>query len=119
MSFPWDWYWYVGGDQRQAYSSKSGTYISSSDETFTAWIAAGNIPTNIASEAELGEVLSQYSLRPAHTNVLDGYKDAQARELTIKVVAKILLWLVNEVRALKGQQAINANQFRAFIKEQM
>lgn len=61
-------------------------------------------------------MLAPYSLRPTAANVLDGYQDTQSRKLTIEIVAKVLLWLVNEVRTLKGQQTISAAGFRAFVK---
>jgi hypothetical protein len=113
---PADWYWFVAGDEARAYSSNTGEYVQVSDAAFQAWREAGNAPTRIASEAELGEVLAQYSLRPLHVGVLDGYKDSQASQISIKVAAKILFWLVNEVRALKGQQPITAVTFRNFVK---
>lgn len=81
-----------------------------------AWVSDGTIPTRIASEAELGEVLAAYSLRPAAANVLDGYQDSQSKQLTIQVVAKVLLWCVNEIRTLKGQPTVTGAQFRAFLK---
>jgi hypothetical protein len=113
---PRNWYWRVAGSDTQRYSSASGNYVSVSDATYLAWVANGGVPTNILNEAELGEVLAQYSLRPIAANVLDGYKDSQAAKLTIEVVAKILLWLVNEVRTLKGQGTITAAQFKTFVK---
>lgn len=116
---PRNWYWIVAGDETKVYSSVSGDYVPVADATYAAWTADGTPPSRIASEAELGEVLSQHALRPAHAGVLDGYKDTQAKRLTIEIVAKILLWCVNEIRSLKGQASLNAGQFRAFIKDQL
>lgn len=113
---PQNWYWAVAGATTLVYSSAAGDYVQASDPTYVAWRESGGLPTQIANEAELGEVLAAYSLRPAAANVLDGYQDTQSRQLTIQVVAKILLWLVNEVRTLKGQPTVNAAQFRAFVK---
>lgn len=113
---PQNWYWVVNGSTTQVYSSASGDYVHIDNATYAAWAAAGNSATRIASEAELGEVLAPYQLRPAAPNVLDGYQDAHSKKITIEVVAKILLWLVNEVRTLKGQPTISAAQFRAFVK---
>ena len=113
---PSDWYWYVAGDETKAYSSATGDYVQPSNAAFAAWLERGNTPTRIVSEAELGEVLAAYSLRPAAANVLDGYQDTQSRQLTLQVVAKVLLWCVNEIRTLKGQQTITGAQFRNFLK---
>lgn len=113
---PQNWYWIVGGDETKAYSSTASDYVPNADAAYTAWRERGNAATRIASEAELGDVLSQHSLRPAAANVLDGFQDAQSRRLTIEVVAKVLLWCVNEIRTLKGQPTVNAGQFRAFLK---
>ena len=116
---PYDWYWIVAGSTTQVYSSKSGDYVPVADATYQAWLVQDNLPTRILNEAELGEVLAEYRLRPNAAAVLDGFKETHARKLTIEVVAKILLWLVNEVRTLKGQQPVTAAQFKAFVKDQM
>lgn len=113
---PADWYWIVGGDGTKVFSSASGSMVPVSNATYQAWLADGTLPTRIASKAELGDVLAPYSVRPTDADVLDGYQDTQARKLTIEVVAKVLFNLANEVRALKGQQALTAAQFRAYVK---
>jgi hypothetical protein len=116
---PRNWYWRVAGSTTQVYSSLAADYVPVADATYQAWLASGGIPTSIASEAELGDVLAPYALRPAAANVLDSYKESQANKLTLEVVAKILLWLVNEVRTLKGQGTITAQQFKTFVKGQL
>lgn len=116
---PTDWYWKVNNSTTQVYSSRVGNYIPVEDKTYVGWLSNGGIPTSIETEAALGDVLSQYSIRPVATSVLDGYKDDQARKITLEVVAKILFYLVNEIRGLKGQNPINANQFRNQVKELM
>lgn len=116
---PSDWYWIVRNDESRFYSSKSGTFVTATDKGYVAFLAAGNSPTRIASEAELGEVLAPFALRPTAATVLDAYKDSQSRELTMKTIAKVLFNLANEVRALKGQQPVNAAQFRAYLKDLM
>lgn len=113
---PRNWYWRVAGSDTQVYSSASGDYVPVADAAYQAWLSAGNTPTNIPNEAELGEVLSRYSLRPVAAQVLDGYTETQAKKLTLEVVAKILFYLTNEVRALKGQQPVTAAQFKTFVK---
>jgi len=113
---PENWYWKVAGSTTHVYSSAVGDYVPVDDATFVAWKSDGTLPTNIASAEELGEVLAPYNLRPVHENVLDAYRDTQARKLTIEVVAKVLFNLVNEIRVLKGQSQITAAQFRNYVK---
>lgn len=111
---PFDWYWIVGGER--VFSSAAATYVLADNAAYLAWTASGGIPTAIASEAELGEVLAPLNIRPTPVNVLDAYQDTQARILTVEVVAKVLFKLVNEICVLKGQQQITAAQFRAYVK---
>lgn len=112
---PIDWYWIVGGETR-VFSSKAGNFVQPSNAAYVAWVAEGGVPTRIASKADLGEVLAPYQIRPADVDVLDGYQDAHSRKITIEVVAKVLFAQANEIRALKGQPAVNAAQFRAYVK---
>lgn len=113
---PKDWYWIVNGDETQVYSSKARNFVQAANATYQAWLSAGGLPSRIASAAELGEVLAPYNLRPAHAATLDGYTEAQATKLTVEAVAKALFFVVNEVRGLKGQQPVNASQFKNFLK---
>lgn len=112
-----DHYWIVGGSTTQVYSSKIGDYVPVDDATYQAWRAAGNTPSNIDTEANLGDVLAPYSLRPVAANVLDGYTDSQATKLTIETVAKILFNHENRIRTeVESKSAVTAAQFKAFIK---
>lgn len=113
---PTNWYWIIAGNEARFYSSASGDYVTPTDAAYVAWLAAGGTPSHIASEAELGAVLAPYALRPTATGVLDAYQGAQADGLTAQVVAKALFYLANQVRALQGQQAISAAQFRTVLK---
>jgi hypothetical protein len=115
---PANWYWFVGGNEAQAFSSATGNYVPADDATFAAWKADGTKPTRIASEAELGEVLADARVRPADeaSTVVDAYKDRHSREVSLQLVAKWMLWQTNETRALKGQAPISAAQFRNFLK---
>lgn len=113
---PADWYWIVNGNETKVYSSASGDFVRTDDATYVEWLSDGTVPTRIANEAELGEVLADYQIRPTAANVLDGYKDKHSRKITIEVVAKVLFALANEVRALKGQQPLTAAQFRQYVK---
>lgn len=113
---PLDWYWIVNGSTTQVYSSKTGDYVPVASANYAAWLAAGGVPSRAASEADLGEVLALHSLRPTPVNILDGYQDAHSRKITLEIVAKVLLWCVNEIRTLKGQKPVSAAQFRTFVK---
>jgi hypothetical protein len=110
---PTDWYWNVGG---LIYSSAAGNYVPSNDLNFLEWKSDGTLPTAIANEAELGEVLAPHNLRPGPTTILDVYQDTQARKLTLEVVAKVLFNIVNEICVLKGQAPVTAQQFRNYVK---
>lgn len=118
---PTNWYWIVAGDESRAFSSAAGNYVPANNAAFAAWKADGTVPTRIASEVELGEVLADARVRPADAaaTVADAFKDRHARELTLQVVAKWMLWATNEIRTLKGQAPVSAAQFRAFLKGQM
>lgn len=116
---PANWYWIVAGSATQVFSSASGNYVATGDATYQAWLAGGNTPTRIASEAELGDVLAPYQIRPVAAGVLDGYKDSQASKLTIEIVAKVLFNHENRLRALEGKQAVTANQFKTALKDLM
>jgi hypothetical protein len=113
---PSNWYWIVNGDETRVYSSASGDYVQPDDASYVAWSGDGSLPTRIANEAELGEVLAEYQIRPTAANVLDGYKDKHSRKITIEVVAKLLFAYANEIRALKGQSPLTAQQFRQYVK---
>lgn len=113
---PRNWYWYVGGDETRVFSSASGDYVPAGDPTFAAWKASGGVPTRIANEAELGEVLAPHSARPANAVILDAYKDSQAAKLTIEVAAKVLFNHENRLRALEGKAPANAAQFKTALK---
>jgi hypothetical protein len=118
---PSNWYWIVGGNEAQVFSSAAGNYVSANDAAFVAWKADGTMPTRIASKAELGEVLAEARIRPADeaAEELDAFKDRHARELNLQTVAKWMLWATNEIRTGKGQAPVSAAQFRNFLKGQM
>lgn len=44
---PSNWYWIVDGSTSQVYSSASDSYVATTDSTYEAWLAAGNVPTKI------------------------------------------------------------------------
>lgn len=106
---PKNWYWIVASDQTQAYSSASGTFVSAADTTFVAWKAAGKTPTNIDSNASLGDALAPYQIRPVHAGVLDGYTTSQASTVISHVAFKILFNHENRLRAVERNLALNGS----------
>lgn len=54
-----NWYWVVDGNTTQVYSSATAAYVPLSDATYVGWLANGNIPTAIDTEASLQDVLAQ------------------------------------------------------------
>lgn len=54
---PKDWFWIVGGDETQVYSSRSKAYVLVAGETFTQFIGTGGVATRIRNEVELQDVL--------------------------------------------------------------
>ena len=56
---PSNWYWVVAGSTTEVFASARSAYVSSSDATYLAWIAAGNRATNIDTEANLIGVLAE------------------------------------------------------------
>jgi hypothetical protein len=113
---PTNWYWIVGGDPSQVYSSAVGTYVPSSDPTYVDWAADGTPPTRVANEDELGDVLANASLRPVNAVVLDKFKGAQASKLTLELVAKVLFNHENRIRAAESKASITAAQFANALK---
>jgi hypothetical protein len=54
-----NWYWIVGGDEANVWSSRRAASIPVNDPDYVAWLAAGNWPTPIATMAELEAVLAE------------------------------------------------------------
>lgn len=120
---PRNWYWIVNGNETRVYSSLSGDYVTTSNPIYMAWLEDGTLPTRIASEAELGEVLSPHRVRPAAPNVLDAYLSTQAQEQVDLVQFKIAFNHENRLRAIERALNLNGNppnlapaQARAAVK---
>jgi hypothetical protein len=104
-----NWYWYVGGDRTKAFSSAAGDYVLANDATFAAFLADGNPPTVIDTEANLGDVLAQNIVRPVNANVLDGYKQSQATTVIQHKMFKVLFNHENRIRAIERQLGLNGS----------
>jgi hypothetical protein len=118
-----DWYWIVAGSTTQVYASKIGNYVPVADATYQAWLAAGMEPTKIASEAELGEVLVPYSLRPIPPGILQGYDDTIVKELdTMKIMRAFSLTMLDEINLLRAEHSLAARtpaQLRAAVRAKL
>ncbi len=123
---PYNWYWIVAGSTTQVYSSAAGDYVPVADATYQTWLTAGNVPNTIDTEANLGDVLAPYLLRPTAANVLDGYKTRLAADVVTQVIFKILFNHENRLRACERALSLNgsppdltANQAKAAVKALM
>lgn len=85
MFNPRNWYWVVGGDQSQVWSSAAAAYVLATDETFVAWCGGGGCPTSIISELELRDVLAaQYPEGwPALILVADAQAALEKSDVTV------------------------------------
>jgi hypothetical protein len=116
---PLDWYWRVNGDQTKVYGSLRGDYAATADATYQAWLAAGNLPTTIESEASLGAVLAPFYptvTRPVPAVILDGYQQSQSDDVFQHKVIKLLFVLVNRIQVLEGKAPFTVAQARAYVK---
>lgn len=123
---PANWYWFVGGNETQAFSSASGTFVPASDSTFQSWLAAGNTISRIDTVINLAGVLADNDVRPTDPAVLDAYQDAQALDIITMVLFRILFNHENRLRAVERALALNGSppnltpaQARAAVKALM
>ena len=58
MYNPKNWYWAVGADTTQVWSSAAAAYVAVDDADYLAWLEE-NLPTHNASEAELKAVFAE------------------------------------------------------------
>jgi hypothetical protein len=90
MYRPENWYWFVGGDETQAFSSATAAFVPAADATFAAWLAAGGVPTPIDTLANLHEVLAQAGVPPfAPVTPLQARKALRAAALMAQVEAAV------------------------------
>lgn len=120
---PKDWYWIVAGSTAQVYSSASGNYTPVSNATYQSWLAKGNLPSKIDTEANLGQTLAQYLIRPVASGVLDGYTSALSDNVMAQATFKVLFNHENRLRACERALSLNgsppdltANQAKAVVK---
>ena len=87
-----------------------------------AWLALGNLPTRIASELDLWDVLMQQAPDVAAQipAAADRQKDSAVADLdnsnALGAVFRVLLNHENRTRALEGRPAVTLAQFKTAIK---
>ena|SRR5471032_2400504 len=96
---PSKWYWFVGGDTTQAWSSEKAAFVPADDVDFEAWLANGYVATAIDSIESLGDVLvEQYldgapmtaNVAAARQGVLMASANAETVGMTDAYVAGLL-----------------------------
>jgi hypothetical protein len=55
---PRSWYWAVATKTGYVFSSASASYVPTTDATYTAWTAQGYVPTQVANEQTLVQILA-------------------------------------------------------------
>jgi len=114
---PENWYWVVAGSVTHVYSSLVGDYVAVDDPTYLEWLVAGNSPTEVASEEDLGNILAQYDVpTPVPAGILNGSKSRQVELLSKLVVLKALYHHENRIRQLEGQSTLTVPQFLDRLK---
>lgn len=63
---PENWYWLVGDDESQVYSSAAGKFVEPTEGTYTRWKEDGGIPTRIDTFDNLIVVLRAANVPPYH-----------------------------------------------------
>lgn len=116
MYNPRDHYWIVGGSTTQVYASARAQFVPAVDSTYLAWLGAGNIPTRIASNAELYDVLIDAGFPSGiETAGQDRVKDVALDRMDL-VMFRIMFNMENRVRVLEGRPSVTMNQYRTAIK---
>lgn len=115
---PADWYWFVGGDLTQVYSSAAAAYVPSRDPTFVAWVNAGYTATRIDSEQELWDYLNGRVLNgtPPTATSTDAAKDARIADQLSEVIYQIAFSHENRIRVLEGLTTITQDAFYSRVK---
>jgi hypothetical protein len=106
----------VADSATQVYSSASGAYVPVSDTAYVAWLANGNIPTKIAVEQDLWDLLTAAGIAiPSGAVISDPQKDATFADIPL-AVQRWAFAVDNRVRALEGQSTRTAAQFKTYVK---
>lgn len=105
---PSNWYWCIGGNQTQFWSSAGNAYVPASDATYTAWQQAGGVATNIDTMANLQTVLEAANVPPyAPVTPLQARKALNQAGLLAQVNAAVAAADANTQMAWEYASVIN------------
>jgi hypothetical protein len=111
-----NWYWVVAGSSTQVYSSAGVAYVPVGDLVYAAWLASGGLPTPIAVEQDLWDLLTAAGMAiPVTAVTSDAGKTAVVSQIDL-VIGKVLFNHENRIRVLEGKAQITAAQFIAGVK---
>lgn len=113
-----NWYWKVAGSAVQVYSSAAAAYVPVNNPSYVAWLANGNVPTLIDTEANLWDVLAAQwpaGLPSGNPAALDRFAQGQLDAFS-KLLFQAFLNHENRIRVLEGKPTVTAAQFMAGLK---
>lgn len=118
---PYHWFWVVGSNATQVYSSEAVQYVSVGNSQYVSWLALGNNPSRIGSEQELWDYLNDKApgTTPTAGTSTDAGKSSRVRDQMSEVVGQILFEHENRVRALESRPPATRNQFVQHVKDLM
>lgn len=109
---PLDWFWIVGGNAAQVYSSAAGNYVPVADPGYVQWMADDTAPTIIDTEENLGEVLGVARAKPpTPPAMLDAYKSVLVADAGFATLAG-LFDHENRIRGFEGVPPLTFEDFQ-------
>ena len=113
-----NWYWDIGGLATEVYSSRQAQFVPMSDAIYQSWLAAGNFPTRILSEAELWDVLADQFPSGISSGNAIGQEALKTRQLdrSDRVMLQIAFNHENRIRTLESRPQVTIDQFKTAIK---
>ena len=112
---PYNWYWLVAGSQ--LFSSKDKSYVQGNNPGFLAWKKAGGIPTIIASESELREVLKQQA--PDLCTTDERFSASFDKGDLPRLIFEGFYELTNRLQLLEGKPQITRQQLKEWFKSKL
>jgi hypothetical protein len=76
---PSDWYWIVGADEANVWSSRRAASVPISDPDYVAWLAAGGLTPRLATMQELFDIMSE-QYPPGTLNTYTAFKRWQKEQ---------------------------------------
>ena len=114
-----DWYWFIGGNQTQVYSSARQGYFPVSDTIYQSWLSSAptHITAELTTEDDLFTLLAEKAplLAPASYRVDIEFAKTDKNILLFNV----LFDMANQIRALQGNTAITKAQFKTYLQSKL